>query len=204
MTVSNAKARRLFRFNNYDKENPIKLDFEMLSRVFTKFENNRSLLIPQQLYNKICDELMNIFSYNNLYVYNLEPLKNLFLIKSSGGHIVITEEKIANGTSLAELIYAILSVRSQIKTIKSFLANVLDADDSQSHALDIWSEQIDRIQKASEETLSQNEVLKYLNRTYVYESYKSIINIKEISRYQNPKNNLIAKEEHGKKIQILY
>lgn len=47
------------------------------------------------------------------------------------------------------------------------------------------------MQKASEETISQNQFIKYLNRAYVYESYKSIINIKEISRYQNPKNNLI-------------
>ena len=80
---------------------------------------------------------------------------------------------------------------SQIKTIKDFLANVLDAKDSQSHSLDIWSEQIAKVQKASEESPSQNQLLKYLNTAYVYESYKSIVNIKEISRYQNPKNNLI-------------
>jgi hypothetical protein len=65
--------------DDYDQENPIILSFEMLSRVFSKFENNRSLLIPQKLYNKISDDLMNIFSYNNLYIYNIEPLKQLFL-----------------------------------------------------------------------------------------------------------------------------
>ena len=80
---------------------------------------------------------------------------------------------------------------SQIKTIKDFLANVLDAEDSQSHSLDIWSQQIAKVQKASEESPSQNQLLKYLNIAYVYESYKSIVNIKEISRYQNPKNNLL-------------
>ncbi|MEH2026138.1 hypothetical protein [Nostoc sp.] len=179
-------------FDDYDEENPIVLYFEMLSRVFSKFENNRSLLIPQKLYNKISDELMNIFSYNNLYIYNIEPLKKLFLTRPSGGHVRITEEKVSDNTSVAELIYAILAVRSQIKPIKDFLANVLDAEDSQSRSLDIWSKQIARVQKASEESISQNQLLKYLNRAYVYESYKSIINIKEISRYQNPKNNLIA------------
>jgi hypothetical protein len=179
-------------FDDYDEENPIRLDFEMLSRVFSKFENNRSLLISQKLYNKISDELINIFSYNNLYIYNIEPLKKLFLTRPSGGHVHIIEEKVSDSTSVAELIYAILAVRLQIKTIKDFLANVLDADDSQSRSLDIWSEQIARVQKASEETISQNQFLKYLNRAYVYESYKSIINIKEISRYQNPTNNLIA------------
>ncbi|MFN6539506.1 MAG: hypothetical protein RM021_024570 [Nostoc sp. EkiNYC01] len=179
-------------FDDSDRENPIVLNFEMLSRVFSKFESNRSLLIPQQLYNKISDELMSIFSYNNLYIYNIEPLKKLFLTRASGGHVHITEQKVSDNTSVAELIYAILAVRLQIKTIKDFLANVLDAEDSQSRSLDIWSEQIARVQKASEESSLPNQLLKYLNRTYVYESYKSIINIKEISRYQNPKNNLIT------------
>ncbi|WP_373536596.1 hypothetical protein [Microcoleus sp.] len=178
-------------FDNNDEQNPIMVDFEMLSRVISKFENNRSLLIPQKLYNKICDDLMNIFAYNNLYIYNLEPLQKLFLTKPSGGHVQITEEKVADNTSVAELIYAILAVRSQIKTIKDFLANVLDAEDSQSRSLEIWSKQIAKVQKASEESPSHNQLLKYLNTTYVYESYKSIVNIKEISRYQNPKNNLI-------------
>ncbi|MEH2042845.1 hypothetical protein [Nostoc sp.] len=178
-------------FDDSDQDNPIVLDFEMLSRVFSKFDSNRSLLISQQLYNKISDELMSIFSYNNLYIYNIEPLKKLFLTRPSGGHVHITEEKVSDNTSVAELIYAILAVRLQIKTIKDFLVNVLDAEDSQSRSLDIWSEQIARVQKASEESSLPNQLLKYLNRTYVYESYKSIINIKEISRYQNPKNNLI-------------
>ncbi|MEG4321950.1 MULTISPECIES: hypothetical protein [unclassified Microcoleus] len=180
-------------FDKDDEENPIIVDFKMLSRVISKFENNRSLLIPQKLYNKICDDLMNIFAYNNLYIYNLEPLQKLFLTKPSGGHVQITEEKVADNTSVAELIYAILAVRSQIKTIKDFLANVLDAEDSQSRSLEIWSKQIAKVQKASEESPSQNQLLKYLNTAYVYESYKSIINIKEISRYQNPKNNLIER-----------
>ncbi|MEG5052919.1 MULTISPECIES: hypothetical protein [unclassified Microcoleus] len=178
-------------FDNHDEPNHIIFNLERLSRVVSKFENNRSLLIPQKLYNKICDDLMNIFAYNNLYIYNLEPLQELFLTKPSGGHVQITEEKVADNTSVAELIYAILAVRSQIKTIKDFLANVLDAEDSQSRSLEIWSKQIAKVQKASEESPSQNQLLKYLNTTYVYESYKSIINIKEISRYQNPKNNLI-------------
>lgn len=163
----------------------------MLSRVFSKFENNRSLLIPQKLYNKIGDELINIFSYNNLYIYNIELLKKLYLTKAFGGHVHITEEKVLDNTSVADLIYAILAVRPQIKNIKDFLANVLEAEDSQSRSLDIWSKQIDKVKKASEEGTSQNQPFKYLNRAYVYESYKSIINIKEISRYQNPTNNLI-------------
>ncbi|MEH2201274.1 hypothetical protein [Nostoc sp.] len=178
-------------FDDYDEENPIILNFEMLSRVFSKFENNRSLLIPQKLYDKISDDLMNIFSYNNLYIYNIEPLKKLFLTRPSGGHVHIIEEKVSDNTSVAELIYAILAVRLEIETIKDFLVNVLNAEDSQSRSLDIWSKQIARVQTTSEESILQNQPLKYLNRTYVYESYKSIINIKEISRYQNPKNNLI-------------
>lgn len=183
-------------FDKDDKENPIVLDFEMLSRVISKFENNRSLLIPQKLYNKICDDLMNIFSYNNLYIYNIDPLQKLFLTRPSGGHVHITEDQVADNTStsVAELIYAVLAVRSQITTIKDFLANVLDAEDSQSRSLEIWSQQIARVQKASEESTSQHQLLKYLNRAYVYESYKSIVNIKEISRYQNPKNNLIDRD----------
>ncbi|MCA6533896.1 MAG: hypothetical protein IM585_08835 [Pseudanabaena sp. M135S2SP2A07QC] len=178
-------------FKHYKDENSIALDFKMLSRVLSKFENNRSLLISQKLYNQISNDLMNIFSYNNLYVYNVDVLKKLFLSKTSGGHVLISEEETSDKTSLAELIYSILAVRSQVKPIKDILANVLSADDSQSRSLDIWSEQIEKTQKANEENKFQNQVLKYLNRTYVYESYKSIINIKEISRYQNSKNNLI-------------
>lgn len=178
-------------FNDYERENLIELDFEMLSRVFSKFENNRSLLIPQQLYNKIGNDLMNIFSYNNIYIYNIEPLKKLFLTRSSGGHVHITEERVLDNTSVAELIYAILAVRLQIKTIQELLTNVLDAEDSQSRSLDIWSKQISKFQKESEESPTANQPLKYLNRAYVYESYKSILNIKEISRYQSSKNNLI-------------
>lgn len=178
-------------FNDYDEDNPIELNFEMLSRVFSKFENNRSLLIPQKLYNKIGNDLMNIFSYNNLYIYNIEPLKKLFLTRPAGGHVHITERKVSDDASVAELIYAILAVRLQIETIKDVLANVLDAEDSQSRSLDIWSKQIARVQKANEESITQNHQIKYLDRTYVYKSYKSIINIMEISRYQHPINNLI-------------
>ena len=178
-------------FKHYGEESSIVLDFKMLSRVLSIFENNRSLLIPQKLYNQISNDLMNIFSYNNLYVYNIDVLKNLFLSKTSGGHVHITEEETPDKTCLAELIYAILAVRSQVTSIKDILANVLSEDDSQSRSLDIWSEQIEKIQKANEENTSQNQILKHLNRIYVYESYKSVINIKEISRYQNSENNLI-------------
>ncbi len=124
-------------FNRDPEENNLTLDFEMLSRVFSKFEKNRSLLITQKLYNKISDDLMNIFSYNNLYIYNIESLEKLFLHKASGGHVRITEdteEIVSDKTSLAELIYTILAMRSQIENIKKFLVNVLDAEDSQSHS----------------------------------------------------------------------
>lgn len=174
---------------DYDEENPIELNFEMLARVFSKFENNRSLLISHKLYNKISDELTNIFSYNNLYIYNIEPLKKIFLTRPSGGHVHITEEKSSDNTSVAELIYTILTVRSLIETIKKNLNNVLDAEDSQSRSLDIWSQQIAKLQNTSEDNTSQNKIFKYLNRIYVYESYKSLMNIKEISRYS--KNKLI-------------
>lgn len=178
-------------FEDYGEGEPVTVDFEMLEKVFSKFENNRSLLIPQSLYSKISDDLMNIFAYNNLYIYNIEPLKTLFLTRAEGGHVHIAEEPGGSNPSVAELIYAILAIRLQINTIKEFLANVLDADDSQSRSLDIWSQQIDKAQKASEDGIQQNNPMKYLNRAYVYQSYKSIINIMEIARYQFPTNNLI-------------
>lgn len=180
-------------FENSNEKAPVGLDFEMLSKVLTKFENTKTLLIPQELYQKICDDLMNIFSYNSLYIYNIEPLQNLYLNKASGGHVWITEKKVSDRTSVAELIYGILAMRSQIEKIKKILANVLDAEDSQSHALDIWSQQITKVKRADEENTTQTERGKhqYLDRQYVYESNKPIINIKEISRYQHPNNNLI-------------
>jgi hypothetical protein len=177
-------------FEVYEEE-PLALDFEMLARVFSKFENNRSLLISHKLYSQLGHDLMSIFSYNNLYVYNIEPLKNLFLTRSSGGHVQITGQQAADGTSVAELIYTILAVRLQIEAIKDFLERVLDAEDSQSRSLDIWSKQISRVQKANAEGMAQNHPTRYLSRAYVYDSYKSIINIMEISRYQHPANNLI-------------
>ena len=94
-------------------------------------------------------------------------------------------------TSMAELIYALFVARLQISSIKKFLVNVLDAEDSQSRSLDIWSKQINKVQKAIEQGEEQQSPSKYLNRTYVYESYKSIINILEIARYQHSKSNLI-------------
>ncbi len=180
-------------YNNDDEEISVALNFEMLSRVLAKFENTKTLLIPQELYSKIGNDLMNIFSYNNLYIYNIQPLQNLYLSKASGGHVRITNKKVSGKTSLAELIYGILAMRSQVEKTKKILANVLDAEDSQSHALDIWSRQISKVNKADEENTTQSERGKhpYLDRQYVYESNKPIINIKEISRYQNPKNNLI-------------
>ncbi|ERT09079.1 hypothetical protein M595_0848 [Lyngbya aestuarii BL J] len=180
-------------FNNYDQETPIDFNFEMISRVLAKFENTRSLLIPQRLYNQIGNDLMNIFCYNNLYIYNIKALQKLYLSKASGGHVRIMEKTVSDKTSVAELIYVILAMRSQIGKTKKILANVLDADDSQSHALDIWSKQISKVQKADEENATQSDRQKhqYLDRQYVYESNKPIINIKEISRYQNSKNNLI-------------
>ncbi|MGH1364860.1 MAG: hypothetical protein ACRBF0_14970 [Calditrichia bacterium] len=171
--------------------NPVDLDFGMLSRVFSKFENNRSLLIPRRLYSKIADELMSIFSHNNLFIYNIEPLRSLFLAKSAGGHVYITDEPTADSASVAELIYAIFVIRLQIELIIEFLSNVLNAEDSQSRSLDIWSKQITKIQKASEEISTETRPPKYVNREYVYKSYKSIINIMEISRYQHPTNDLV-------------
>jgi hypothetical protein len=173
-------------FAQEEEENPIEFNFEMLARVLAKFENTKSLLIPQKLYNKISDDLMNIFSYNNLYIYNIESLKNLFLSKLPGGHVYIDEAEVSDKTSVAELIYTILVMRSQIKNIKDILVNVLDAEDSQSRSLDIWSQQISKVQKANEneKKITENKKTKYLNRHYVYESNKSMINIKEIARYK--------------------
>lgn len=178
-------------YGDFGDEDQIALTHEMLSKVFSVFENNRSLLIPQKLYSKLSNDLMNIFAYNNLYIYNIKPLKALYLSRYSGGHVQITEQKTRENVSVAELIYAILAIRLQIQTIRDFLKNVLDAKDSQSQSLDIWSRQMNRIQKASEESILRNRPIKYLNREYVYESLKSIINIMEITRYQHPKNNLI-------------
>lgn len=172
-----------------DKE-LITLDFDMLSRVFSKFVNNRSLLIPQKVYSKFSDELTNIFSYNNLFIYNIEPLKKLFLSNKSDGHVHITEGKTHNTASVAELIYAIFAIRLQIEDIRKFLSKVLEFDDSQSRSLGIWSSQIGRIKEAGD-TTPQPGYFKYLNTDYVYKSLKTIINIMEIARYQNPENNLI-------------
>lgn len=183
-------------FEDSSEEKPVALEFQTLSRVFSIFENNRSLLIPYALFNKIKDDLMNIFSYNNLYIYNIEPLKKLFLTKSSGGHVFITDQKTQENISVAELIYAILSLRIQIQLIQKLLGEVLESQDSQSRSLDVWSRQVSRVQKASgEQTVTNPKLNKYLNRHYVYESYKSIINIMEISRYQHPSNNLINYEQ---------
>lgn len=176
---------------NYDEKDPVVLNFDVLANVFSKFQNNRGLLIPQSLYSRIGDDLMNIFAYNNLYIYDIEPLKKLFLTRAPGGHVQITEHEGDGNPSVAELIYAILAIRLQIKLIKEILAKVLDAKDSQSHSLDIWSQQIDKAQKSGDENAIPNSPIKYLNRAYVYQSNKSIINIKEISRYQFPSNNLI-------------
>ncbi len=184
-----AEIAKIFADRNEEKHVP--LDFGILSRVFSKFENNRSLLIPYEVYHKLKNDLTNIFSYNNLYIYNIEPLKGLFLTRSSSGHVQITEQSVSDNTSVAELIYAILATRPQIESIKKFLTNVLDAEDSQSHSLEIWSRQISKVQKDSEKNRLQNKKQDYLNRVYVYQSYKSIINIKDISRYQAASNNLI-------------
>ncbi|MEG3436984.1 hypothetical protein V0288_07610 [Pannus brasiliensis CCIBt3594] len=178
-------------YKNQDKDKLVALDFEMLSRVFSKFENNRSLLIAHDLYNRIGHDLMNIFSYNNLYIYNLEPLQKLFLQRSPDGHVHIIDKKVRDKTSVAELVYTLLAIRSRIKDIKKILANVLDAEDSQSRSLEIWATQVTEAQKKIEESASKNKVFKYVERLYVYESYKSMINIKEIFRYQHPKNNLV-------------
>ncbi|MGC4098978.1 MAG: hypothetical protein QM706_17855 [Nitrospira sp.] len=179
------------KLESYDEKNPVVLNFDVLANVFSKFENNRSLLIPQILYSQIGDDLMNIFTYNNLYIYNIEPLKKLFLARSPGGHVRITDNEHDANPSVAELIYTILAIRLQIKSIKEFLAKVLDARDSQSHALEIWSQQIEKAQQAVAENEANEQPIKYLNRAYVYQRTKSIINIKEISRYQFPANNLI-------------
>jgi len=181
-------------FQHYNEKDPIELDWEVLSRVLSKFENNRSLLIPQELYKKYKDDLLNIFCYNDLYVYNIEPLKELFLVKPAGGHVRIMEykeKKVSEGTSVAQLIYTIFAMGTQIKKIKDILVNVLGAEDSQSRSLEIWSRQIDKVKKANEERRGENPQLQYLNRDYVYESNKSMVNLKEISRYQHPDKNLI-------------
>ncbi|MDJ0581484.1 DEAD/DEAH box helicase family protein [Crocosphaera sp.] len=171
-------------FNYADENNPITLDFDMLSRVLAKFKTAKSLLISQQIYNKISDDLMNIFSYNNLYIYNIDCLNNLFLKKPDDGHVHIVDKKTSDNTSVAELIYTILAMRSQIEKIKKILKNVLKVDDSQSRSLSIWSEQISRGKREDEEIIKDNKPSIYINRSYVYESNKSIINIKEISRYK--------------------
>lgn len=184
-------------FEQYQEEKPVNFDFTILDKVLSRFQNNRSLLIPYELYQEIGDDLINIFSYNNVYIYNIEPLKKLFLTRSASGHVIITRRKTpGHNTSMAELIYAILAVRLQIQTIKQFLAHVLTAEDSQSRSLDVWSRQASKVQRAIEEHAPQTpRKSDYLDRAYVYESYKSIINIMEITRYQTPENNLVAPDQ---------
>ena len=178
-------------FEEFHEEKPVPFDFKGLYKILSKFENNRSLLIPYSIYAKIGNDLTNIFSFNNIYIYNIEPLKKLFLTRCSSGHVNITEEEIINSPSLAELIYVILTVRLQLKTIKDFLINVLNAEDSQSRSLEIWSKQVSKVQTANEEEIKIKS--NYLDQAYVYDSYKSIINIMEISRYQhkNAINSLV-------------
>ena len=65
-------------FEKNKEKTPVSFDFEMLIKTISIFGSNRSFLIPSKLYRKISHELMNIFSYNNLYIYNIEPLKELF------------------------------------------------------------------------------------------------------------------------------
>lgn len=180
-------------FGSFSEEYPINLDFEKLSRVLSAFENNRALVIPHKLYAKYAEDLMNIFSYNNLYIYNIEVLKSLVIQRKNSGHVLIDEQEEGNGetVTVAELIYSILAVRLQIETIRKLLGLALDAEDSQSRSLDIWSRQIARLQKANEDNRLRGIPNPYLNRDYVYKSLKSIINIMEISRYQNTQNNLI-------------
>lgn len=175
------------------EEEKIKINFEVLTKVFSKFEKNRSILISKKLYREISHELVSIFSYNNVYVYNIEPLKKLFLYNSPSGHIQLLNKPRTVKTSLAELVYAILATRTQITNIKDLLENVLTTEDTQSRSLDVWSQQIQKANRAynANEIVGQSE---YLNRDYVYESYKSIINILEIARYKHPKNNLINDE----------
>jgi hypothetical protein len=181
-------------FDEYHEEKPIAFDFDVLYRVLSKFENNRSLLIPFELFQRMGDDLLNIFTYNNVYIYNIEPLRKLFITRSNSGHVRITDKRASAPTSLADLIYVILAIRLQIAPIKDLLTNVVDAEDSQSRALKIWSRQVSKVQKASAEDLQQARKSNYLNRAYVYEGYKSIINIMEISRYQDPANNLVNDE----------
>lgn len=182
-------------FEQYQEEKPVSFDFKILDKVLSRFENNRSLLIPYELYQEIGDDLINIFSYNNVYIYNIEPLKKLFLTRSPSGHVIITRKKARGHTSLAELIYAILAVRLQIKAIKDFLTHVLNAEDSQSRSLEIWSRQTAKVQRAIQDHIPSAPKSDYLDRAYVYRSYKSIINIMEIARYQTPDNNLVAAEQ---------
>jgi hypothetical protein len=180
-------------FGSFGAGHSINLDFNKLSRVLSTFENNRSLLIPHKLYSKYAEELMNIFTYNNLYIYNIEVLKSLIMRRKNSGHVHIVEQEDGERdlVSVAELIYSILAVRLVIEEIQGLLSNVLDAEDSQSRSLDIWSRQIVRLRKAYQDKRIKDNPSPYLNRFYVYESLKSIINVMEISRYQNTKNNLI-------------
>lgn len=181
-------------FGNFGEEQHVRIDFERLAKVLAAFENNRALVIPHKLYSRYAEDLMNIFSYNNLYIYNIEVLKNLAIQRNSSGHVLIYEidENRQDEVTVAELIYTILAVRLQIKAVRKLLGAALDADDSQSRSLDIWSRQITRLQNADESSQPPTSaILQYLDRVYVYERLKSIINIMEISRYQNPENNLI-------------
>ncbi|MFZ6027285.1 MAG: DEAD/DEAH box helicase family protein [Chloroflexota bacterium] len=180
-------------FGNFGEEQRIRIDFERLAKVLAAFENNRALVIPHKLYSRYAEDLMNIFSYNNLYIYNIDVLKNLAIRRNSSGHVLIYEmdENRQDEVTVAELIYSILAVRLQIEAVRKLLGVALDADDSQSRSLDIWSRQITRLQNANESSQPPASIPQYLDRVYVYERLKSIINIMEISRYQNPENNLI-------------
>jgi len=179
-------------FGNFGEEQPVRLDFEKLARVLAAFENNRALVIPHKLYSRYAEDLMNIFSYNNLYIYNIEVLKNLAIQRKNSGHVLIDEISgdEQDTVTVAELIYSILVIRLQIEAVRKLLGAALDADDSQSRSLDIWSRQITRLQNADGNSPATG-ILQYLDRVYVYQSLKSIINIMEISRYQNTENKLI-------------
>lgn len=172
---------------------PIPLDFDRFSQVLSTFGNNRTLMIPHDLYARYAADLATIFSYNNLYIYNIAALKNLSIHRKNSGHVLINEQTEENqdNLSVAELIYTILAIRFQIDAIRKLLGFALEAEDSQSRSIDIWHKQIIKLQDAGEGERVDGNPSPYLNRRYVYKSAKSIINIKEISRYKNQEINLI-------------
>jgi hypothetical protein len=175
---------------NFIKKNDETFSIDTFLKVISFFKDCKTVIIDRDLYNKVSGDIENIFSYNNAYIYNPEVMETIFANKIQDESMVKLAEakKKTDDPSLKEILLSIMAINNSIiLDLASFLEKENQFEDTQSKSLNSWK-QVVKSKNSFEDLFLENDLInneqcEFVDEKYVYESNKTLFNVKMVNRY---------------------